>query len=54
MNHLHPQTQFCNQNNQPNHSTKAIIHVELIGSDCCSALGITAHSTAPVLGFAGN
>ena len=29
-------------------NTQAVC-AELIGSDCCSALGITAHSTAPVL-----
>ena len=49
MNHLHPQTQFCNQNNRSNHSTQAIIRAELIDSDRCSALGMTARSTAPVL-----
>jgi hypothetical protein len=49
MNYLHPQNQFCNDKNLPNASTQTAIRAELIGSDCCSALGITASSTAPVL-----
>jgi hypothetical protein len=48
MNFLHPQTRFCNQNNRSNHSIAAI-RAELIGSDRCSAIGIVARSTAPVL-----
>jgi hypothetical protein len=51
MNHLHPQTQFCNSKNLLNASIQIAIRAELIGSDCCSALGITAQSTAPVLGL---
>jgi hypothetical protein len=49
MNYLHPQTQFCNDKKLSNTSTQTAICAELIGSDCCSALGITARSKAPVL-----
>ena len=46
MNYLHPQSHFCNQQTESSYST---IRAELIGSDCCSALGMTARSPAPVL-----
>jgi hypothetical protein len=50
MNYLHSQTRFCNQKNQSDHSTQAAIRAELIGSDCCSALGMIARgATTPVL-----
>jgi hypothetical protein len=49
MNYLHMQNQFCNQKNFSDHPIQAAIRAELIGSDCCSALGMTARSTAPVL-----
>jgi hypothetical protein len=49
MNYLHAQTQFCNDKKLSNTSTQTAIRAELIGSDCCSALGITARSKAPVL-----
>src|SRR5215471_8745046 len=45
MNHLHVQPRFCNHKNLSN----ASIQAELIGSDCCSALGITERSSTPVL-----
>jgi hypothetical protein len=47
MNHLHVQPRFCNHKNLSN----ASIQAELIGSDCCSALGITERSSTPVLGL---
>jgi hypothetical protein len=47
MNYLHPQTQFCNQNNRSNHSVQTAIRAELIDSDRCSALGLTARGTTP-------
>jgi hypothetical protein len=49
MNYLHMQNQFCNQKNCSDHPIQTAIRAELIGSDCCSALGMTARSTAPVL-----
>src|SRR5262245_6766552 len=45
MNHLHVQPRFCNHKNLSN----ASIQAELIGSDCCSALGMDVCSSAPVL-----
>jgi len=43
----HQHTQYCNRNHRSNHSTT--IRAELIGSDRCSALGMTVRSSAPVL-----
>jgi hypothetical protein len=48
MNHLHPQNQFCNHKNLSNASIQTAIRAELIGSECCSALGMTARGTTPV------
>jgi hypothetical protein len=48
MSYLHPKTYFRNQNNRSNDSIQAA-RAELIGSDRCSALGITARGTTPVL-----
>jgi|SRR5262249_7021695 len=49
MNYLHLQNQFCNQKNLSDHPIQTAIRAELIGSDRCSALGMTARSTTPVL-----
>src|SRR5215472_18350190 len=49
MNYLHLQNQFCNQKNFSDHPIQTAIRAELIGSDCCSALGMTGRSSAPVL-----
>jgi hypothetical protein len=49
MNYLRPQKQFCNQKNFTSRSIQTAIRAELIGSDCCCALGITERSTTPVL-----
>src|SRR5215472_1924844 len=48
MNCLYSQSHLCNHKNLSNASIQTAIRAE-IGSDCCSALGIVAHSTAPVL-----
>ena len=47
MNYLQPQTRFCNSKTL-NASIQAI-RAELRGSDCCSALEITAYGTTPML-----
>jgi hypothetical protein len=49
MYYLPPQNQFCNDKNLFKASTQTVIRAELIGSDRCSALGMTARSTTPVL-----
>jgi hypothetical protein len=49
MNYLQSKTHFCNHENLTNASTQTVIRAELIGSDRCSALGIVARSTTPVL-----
>jgi hypothetical protein len=49
MNYLHPQIQFCNNKNLFNASIQIAIRAELIGSDRCSGLGMTARGTTPVL-----
>ena len=49
MSYLHPQTHFSNDKKLFNASTQTAIRAELIGSDCCSALGMTGRSTVPVL-----
>jgi hypothetical protein len=49
MNYLQSKTHFCNHKNLTNASTQTVIRAELISSDRCSALGIVARSTTPVL-----
>jgi len=49
MNYLNLQNQFRNQKNLSDHPIQTAIRAELIGSDCCSALGMTGRSSAPVL-----
>ena len=49
MSYLHSQTHFCNDKNLFNAATQIAIRAELIGSDWCSALAITARGTAPAL-----
>ena len=49
MNHLPPQNQFCNYKNLSSTTIQTAIRADLIGSDCCSALGVTARGTTPVL-----
>jgi len=49
MNYLQSKTHFCNHKNLTNASIQTAIHAELIDSDRCCALGMTARSTAPVL-----
>jgi hypothetical protein len=49
MNYLHMQNQFCNQKNFSDHPIQTAIRAELIGSNCCSALGMTARNTTPIL-----
>ena len=51
MNYLQSKTHFCNHKNLTNASTQTVIGAELIGSDRCSALGMTARGTTPVLGL---
>jgi hypothetical protein len=49
MQHLPKQAHACNQKNQSNHSTQAIIRAELTGISTCTAVGITVVDRAPVL-----
>jgi hypothetical protein len=41
MNHLHPQAQFCNHKNLSNASIQTVIRADLIGSNTCTAAGVT-------------
>jgi hypothetical protein len=49
MNYLQSKTHFCNHKNLTNASTQTVIRAELIGSDRCSALGMT--ETQPSAGI---
>jgi hypothetical protein len=49
MNNLHSQTQVCNSQNLSNRSIQTAIRAELIGSERCSAPGMTVCSSSPVL-----
>jgi len=49
MNCLYSQSHLCNHKNLSNASIQTAIRAELISSDRCSALGMTARGTTPVL-----